>query len=454
MTLSKKLAAVFAALMVCAAFIPVLAIADPADDQAANPQNDALGAQVGDGNGAGDGNEPARQDGNVGTVEFQGAVSVADNTLTYEDGFKLGVAYGDQGAWNGTNLQVPDNTKLTLTVTPPAGYSGTPKLFIDGNEVALEGGVCTYTTNFAQGNRVMIDLDTNEGPQHTRQVKVTVDEASVPMLTSDKCRFTVGYGDDNDVEFTQNGATLTVDDSTRQKIILAFSIQSKYFIPTAIVNGRTYETTDTGTSTDPTVTNICVELTGDEANVGEFTINLSIGAHATVALESQGLASVQADYMMVENGKALMTDTMADVALTVNDTQLDSSVDGAVATFDLGVTVGGQPVSTVESPLKMTMKLDTNKYTAGNYGVVRNHEGTRTELDSEYDATTGNLTYSSSDFSDYSLVEKGDSTTKASTAQTKLAATGDPLVATGMAVASLLAFGAVAFAMRRLREQA
>lgn len=456
MSLKKKLVALFACLALCASFVPALAIADLADDEALDARSDVQLATQDEGEGEGaDGVELSTQATN-GQLVFAKAQSVSENKVSYEGGYALTVDFGTaEGTWSGTNLTLPDKTQVSVTFTPPEGYDGNPSLVIDGTAIPFEGGQLTFTTDFSSKTGVTVELDAGSGPQATRFVKVTIDQASVPMLSVDKARFTVGYGDQYDQEFTTNGQVLEVPDNTREKMILGFAITNKYFIPTAIVNGKTYETTDTGTSTDPSVANLCVELTGADADVENFEINLSIGARASVDLSAQSVSAASATYMTVDEGTALMTDITSDVALSIADTSLDPAVPNAVATFDLGATVDGETVSTLESPLDVSMRLDTSVYTASNYVVVRNHEGTTTELATTYDPTTGNLGFTSGDYSDYSLVAKdaGTTDTKA-TSKSTLANTGDPLSAVGFMVIGLIALAAAAFTTRKLRNQA
>ncbi|MBQ9002723.1 MAG: hypothetical protein IJ087_12800, partial [Eggerthellaceae bacterium] len=265
-------------------------------------------------------------------------------------------------------------------------------------------------------------------------------------------------GDGNDVEFQQNGQTVVVtNDEEHPDVLLSFAIDNRYFIPTAVVNGATYETFDTGlhdTDYDNFVV-IGVELTGEAAKADAYNINLTIGARAQVDSSAQSVNEASANYMLVEDGRALVRDVAnTEIDLAINDTTVDSAVDGAVATFDIDAQVNGRAATTTEAPLNIAMGLDTSVYTASDYVVVRNHEGTITELDTTYDAATGRLSFVSDQFSDYSLVDKGaaPANTKA-TSQTKLAATGDPLTAGSMVVISIAAFVAAVFATRKLREQ-
>ena len=461
MPLKNKLVAFIVSVVMCASFVPALALADVVDGEqqpdVVNEEQEHGAADEAGMAAQADDEEAAEMTAQVagGQLVFQGATGVSENVLSYEGGFKVEVTPSAAGTWNGTNLTLPNSTPVTFKFMPPEGYGGNASLVIDGTAIPFEGGVLTFNADFSSKTAIVVELNAEAGPQGTRMVKLTFDEASLPMLSVDKTRFTIGYGDQYDQEFNTNGAEIEVSEDTRRKTILGFAITNKYFIPTAIVNGKTYETFDSGTSTDPAVANLCVELTGADADVDSFTVNLSIGARANVDLQAQNVNRVEATYMTVDQGKALMSDITSDVGLSVADTSLDSAVPNAVATFDLGAQVDNETVSKLESPLDVTMIIDTNTYTGTNYVVVSNHEGTVTELPTEYDAATGRLKFPASEFSDYSLVDKGASSsdTKA-TAKTTVAKTGDPLKAAGMLVIALAACGIAVFATRRLSDRA
>lgn len=465
MSLKKKIIASFACLALCASFVPVLAIADQADGEALDVENDIeLTTAAEEGAGQTDPTAEAGEDaGEVemaaqadnGVLVFKDA-TVSQDTLSYEGGYQVKAEY-ETGTWNGSELSLANGVPVTFTFTPPAGYSGNASMVVNGEKIPFNGGMCAYRTDFSTQNAITVEFDPGIGPQKTREVKLTIDDASLPMLAS-KCTLKVGYDADDAVVFgvEDNGKVIEVSEDTLKRTLLSFTIDNKYFIPTAIVNGKTFATFDEGTTPDdPSRVNIVVELTGDDAAADEFNVNLSIGAQANVNLQSQSVSRASASYMLVESGEALVKDVAGtEIDLAINDTATDTSVAGAVASFDLGAQVNGAAAAEIETPLDINMTIDTSVYTGSNYVVDREHNGVHTVLPTTYDPATGELGFSSDLYSKYTLVDK-DAATKASSASTKsaLAKTGDPLALSGLAVAGFAALGAIAFASRKLREQ-
>lgn len=460
MPLKNKLVAFIVSIVMCASFVPALALADVVDgEQQPDVVNEEQEHGIADEAGMAaqaDDEEAAEMTAQATKVQldFRGATGVSGNVLSYEGGYKVEVSAGDTGSWSGTNLTVPSGTKVTFKFMPPEGYGGNASLEFDGKAIPFDGGVLTYTVA-SSDKPIVVDLNAEAGPQGTRKVKLTIDEASLPMLAS-KCTLKVGYGDDDDVEFgvQDNGKEIEVSAKTLERTLLAFTIDTRYFIPTAVVNGKTFETFDEGTTPDdPSRVNIVVELDGEDAAADEFNVNLSIGAQANVNLQAQSVSRANARYMLVEDGKALVENVAAtEIDLAISDTDTDTSVAGAVATFDLGAQVNGAAAAETEAPLDVVMVLDTNVYTGSNYVVDREHNGVHTELATTYDATTGALGFSSDLYSKYTLVDK-DAATKATT-KTTVAKTGDPLTAAGMLAIALAAFGIAVFATRRLSSKA
>ena len=461
MPLKNKLVAFIVSIVMCASFVPALALADVVDggqsSDVVNEEQEQGAANESAMTSQGDAEGTAEMTAQVagGKLDFQGATSVSGNVLSYEGGYAVEVNHGGAGTWNGTSLTLPDNTAVTFKFTPPEGYSGKASLMINGTAVPFEGATITYNFDFSGQSVIVVGFDPGAGPQKTRKVKLTIDEASLPMLAS-KCTLKVGYGDDDDVVFgvEDNGKEIEVSAKTLERTLLAFTIDTRYFIPTAVVNGKTFETFDEGTTPDdPSRVNIVVELDGEDAAADEFNVNLSIGAQANVNLQAQSVSRANARYMLVEDGKALVENVAAtEIDLAISDTDTDTSVAGAVATFDLGAQVNGAAAAETETPLDVVMVLDTNVYTGSNYVVDREHNGVHTELATTYDATTGALGFSSDLYSKYTLVDK-DAATKATT-KTTVAKTGDPLTAAGMLAIALAAFGIAVFATRRLSSKA
>lgn len=460
MPLKNKLVAFIVSIVMCASFVPALALADVVDgEQQPDVVNEEQEHGIADEAGMAaqaDDEEAAEMTAQATEVQldFKGATGVSGNVLSYEGGYKVEVSTGDTGSWRETNLTVSPGAKVTFKFMPPEGYGGNASLVFDGKAIPFKDGMLTYTVA-SSDKPIVVDLNAEAGPQGTRKVKLTIDEASLPML-ADKCTLKVGYGDDDDVKFGvgDNGKEIEVSAKTLERTLLAFTIDTRYFIPTAVVNGKTFETFDEGTTPDdPSRVNIVVELDGEDAAADEFNVNLSIGAQANVNLQAQSVSRANARYMLVEDGKALVENVAAtEIDLAISDTDTDTSVAGAVATFDLGAQVNGAAAAETETPLDVVMVLDTNVYTGSNYVVDREHNGVHTELATTYDATTGALGFSSDLYSKYTLVDK-DAATKATT-KTTVAKTGDPLTAAGMLAIALAAFGIAVFATRRLSSKA
>lgn len=447
MSVKKKLVALFACFALCASFVPVLAIADPVDDETIEAEDIELTVQA------------------TGiTVEVHNASADpgSGGVFTYDHGTAV-VTY-DGSALTQRAFSTGESGKaIAITPTPAEGY--TAYVTVNGNRVSVAAGMAyTYTIpdTVADNGVVNIDVDFEKpgdgqsDSAQTREVTVTVDNASLPLLSSDKAYFKIGSGDGNDVTFSQNGATVTItNDDEHPDVLLSFAIDNRYFIPTVIVNGTTYETYDTGEhdSDHDDFVVIGVDLTGDAAKADAYNINLTIGAIAQVDLTAQSVRGADARCMLVEEGTQIMPAT-TEVDLAVADTATDTAVDGAVATFDLGLSLNGESATEMDAPLDISMMLDTSVYSASDYVVVRNHEGTITELETTYDANTGRLSFASDQFSDYSLVDKSAATkADGKASKTTLAKTGDPLAAGGVVAMGVIALGAVAFATRKLREQ-
>ncbi len=448
MSVKKKLVALFACFALCASFVPVLAIADPVDDETIEAEDIEL--------------TTAATGIHVAINKSTGGPD-AEGKFTFDNGSAV-VTYNG-AAFPSTQISAAQTgDKVSITPTPAEGY--TAYVTVDGNQVSVAANtayIYTIPNTVADNGVVNIDVDFvkpgQEPPSSSAQVRdvtVTVDSASLPLLSSNKAYFKIGSGDGNDVTFSQNGATVTItNDDEHPDVLLSFAIDNRYFIPTVIVNGTTYETYDTGEhdSDHDDFVVIGVDLTGDAAKADAYNINLTIGAIAQVDLTAQSVRGADARCMLVEEGTQIMPAT-TEVDLAVADTATDTAVDGAVATFDLGLTLNGESATEIDAPLDISMMLDTSVYTASDYVVVRNHEGTITELDTTYDAATGRLSFASDQFSDYSLVDKSVATkADGKASKTTLAKTGDPLAAGGVVAMNVIALGAVAFATRKLREQ-
>lgn len=106
------------------------------------------------------------------------------------------------------------------------------------------------------------------------------------------------------------------------------------------------------------------------------------------------------------------------LALTVADTITNNSIENAVSTFDITldnvVSKGSEErgdwtsqIEEFEAPIELTLTLDKTKFTASDYTVYRVHgESEPEDLTATYDPETGELTFETNKFSEYTIVEK------------------------------------------------
>ena len=145
----------------------------------------------------------------------------------------------------------------------------------------------------------------------------------------------------------------------------------------------------------------------------------------------KGLVTPSEDEYEIESNKvsgASIADAQnatdsGNVRLTVKDTDLDSAaaktVDGATpmgtVELDLDKIVSKgenngyweSPITEFENPVSVSLQLPADALSANEtYSVVRNHNGEYEELDAEYDAESGNLTFDTNRFSEYTLIKK------------------------------------------------
>ena len=266
----------------------------------------------------------------------------------------------------------------------------------------------TYNPNAQKGQYAQ--LSTLE----TRPVKVSLTEASSKILSKD---FTLilGYGDKNDVKVISPKQTndIRIDKGTTKKLNISFAIKSDiYFIPYIKVNGEKYETFDTGIPDEEGNVIICSTLEGDAAKPDTFQVDLSIYAQPECYSRSQSMEIVEDatsyDYMI--DGEVVNDGVYK---LSGSDTQTDPQVENAVATYDLELTRGDEPVTTITGGMDMHLLLSTSTYSEQDYKVVRNHDGVVEELDTTCEVVRNRETgevegidvgFTSDKFSDFSIV--------------------------------------------------
>ena len=309
----------------------------------------------------------------------------------------------------------------------------------------------TYNPNAQKGQYAKLAI------LETRSVSVTLTDDSKQMLTQN---FTLilGHGDKNDVKVTQPESTnnVRIDKGTEQRLIISFAIKSDtYFIPYITVNNVKYQTIDTGMHDEDDHVIICSTLEGSAASVSSFKVDLSIFAQPTCTSDSSSMEIVQdaTSYEYMLEGQVVNAGTFA---LNGSDTQIDSQVENAIATYDLKLTKDGSPASVISGGMDMHLLLSTSTYSEQDYKVVRNHDGVVEELDTTCevvkDRETGEVKgidvgFNSDKFSNYSIVPAN--VQPVTPEESTTAQTGDSTPIIPIAVAVLCAFGLVVLSLKK-----
>lgn len=319
-----------------------------------------------------------------------------------------------------TSEDMGDKTELFFKITPNAGAIDKQSTIVhNGNNfVTLEDQ--DYKDLEAGKFRLAFDTTSNKGQYaklatfETREVTVNFEEPSKAMLANN---FTLilGHGDKNDVKVPKPKLTnsVLIDKGTTEKLNISFSIKNdKYFIPYITVNEKKYETFDTGMLDEDKYLIICSTLSGDDAKVNNFKIDLSIYARPECESRCESMEIVpdltSYDYMI--DGEVVNDGVFA---LSGADTQTDPQVENAVATYDLKLTKDSEPATKITGGMDIHLLLKTSTYSEQDYKVVRNHDGVVEELDTTCevvrDRETGEVKgidvgFNSDKFSDFSVV--------------------------------------------------
>ena len=89
--------------------------------------------------------------------------------------------------------------------------------------------------------------------------------------------------------------------------------------------------------------------------------------------------------MMDGGEKGIDIDKAVDV--NVSDTDKPEEVSNAVASYEIGVKIGGEVATETDSNFNFVLNLDKDKFTSSNYVVVREHNGQFEELGQTPSAT-------------------------------------------------------------------
>lgn len=112
--------------------------------------------------------------------------------------------------------------------------------------------------------------------------------------------------------------------------------------------------------------------------------------------------------MTVEDNSAYQTDVSSAVTGTDDVTpvaSVDIELDNIVSKGDGDYWTSS--VTEFTDPISVGLELDAAELSDGEtYSVVRNHNGTLTELDTDYDSATGTITFDTNQFSTYTIIKK------------------------------------------------
>ncbi len=141
-----------------------------------------------------------------------------------------------------------------------------------------------------------------------------------------------------------------------------------------------------------------------------FNAMVSPSEDITDASDSKAVSGIS-----IANGANATTEHGGNLKVTVADApteDVSNVVEGAVlSTVDIDIdnivskgndTYWSSDVTEITNDVDVTLQLAGAP--AGQYAVVRNHNGTLTKVDATYDATTGALTFPSNKFSTYTIV--------------------------------------------------
>jgi hypothetical protein len=252
-------------------------------------------------------------------------------------------------------------------------------------------------------------------PNQERTVEIEVDDSCQFLLA--KSGFEIGFSSGDDQTQYQHvlnsGTSITgAYPANRDKVYFNITVTDEYFIPSmrAVVtyaDGTTRDVSD-GTA-DMGNRNLAVDLPLIPGTC-DVTLHVYLDVDKQTSANS---SSSHVDGLVKYNvcdtsGHTNISDNSA-VSLSIAEASDDQTaasrygnrMDG---TLDLGFTVGGSAQAQLDKDVQVTLAIDTSVYDAENYIVVRNHNGTLTELNTRYVPQAGILMFSTDRFSSYSLV--------------------------------------------------
>lgn len=221
-----------------------------------------------------------------------------------------------------------------------------------------------------------------------------------------------------------------------------------------------------------------IKITPDKNSKCTFTFNIANNANTAIAAAFTKVADSATSTSNTVSGVALSGVENAidsgNLDLTVSDAATDTAATAtvgsgtAVATYDVTLdqywnqgsadTRWTNNLTELGTAATVTMQLDATLQLADGetYQVVRDHNGTKTVVDSTYDAAANTLSFSSNEYSAFTLVKTASTTSTTTTAKTtapsKSPNTSDavswPLIA--LIAAGSLAIGG--YAARRSRN--
>lgn len=161
----------------------------------------------------------------------------------------------------------------------------------------------------------------------------------------------------------------------------------------------------------------------NDTGVFSFTMSNTNFHFAGVVVPANDIVSAPAAYSGATISGGNNAATSGNVRMTITNAATDNSAAAvagegatAVATVDIDldkvVSKGnGQywsdSITTTSQNVTVSIPVSASGLEAGQtYSVVRNHNGTKTELAATYNSTTGMLTFGSNKFSDYTIVKK------------------------------------------------
>lgn len=244
-------------------------------------------------------------------------------------------------------------------------------------------------------------------------LEVAVDEASQYLIANGKTEIGIATGKGFSVS-VQDGCKVSVPalqdidlGENEERYLIDLKVNRSYFIPYISINGKSYETFDTGDGGDD-FTNISVSIPAGEfrklasASNGTVTIHLTVDKNVSVSSDD-----AVASYNMIDDGETpegVSMETLdSEVELTADASELTENdiSSGAARAYDITMDVNGEDATEFDVPIDIT--LDGNFYgNESDYNVIREHEGEDPEA-IDFSIDDGRLTFSTDKFSTFTI---------------------------------------------------